>query len=86
MANENRIREILQKLDVLRYGHFLFTSGRHGDCYMQCAKLLQHPLYAEEIIKDIAKDFKDDAIVPNVFPLSMLLPNVDAAVGMSTPL
>ncbi len=62
MANENRIREILQKLDVLRYGHFLFTSGRHGDCYMQCAKLLQHPLYAEEIIKDIAKDFKDDAI------------------------
>lgn len=62
MMNRDRIKEILVDLEVLRYGHFLFTSGRHGDSYMQCARLLERPEYAEEVIKEIAKEFKDDKI------------------------
>lgn len=60
--NKNRIKKIFHDLEVLREGHFLYTSGRHGNCYMQCARLLEQPQYAEEIISDIAKEFKDDHI------------------------
>lgn len=62
MINKERVKEIFQKLDVLRHGHFLYTSGKHGEAYMQCARLLEEPKYAEEIIKALAEDFKDDEI------------------------
>lgn len=62
MINKERIKEIFEELEVITYGHFLFTSGRHGDTYMQCAKLLKHPNYTSEIIEPIAAEFKDDKI------------------------
>lgn len=62
MLDKNRVLEIFEKLEVRRTGHFLFTSGKHGDRYMQCAKLLQNPKYAEEIIKGLAEEFMDDNI------------------------
>ena len=30
---------ILKEANVLLEGHFLLTSGRHSDKYMQCAKI-----------------------------------------------
>ena len=62
MISKERIKEIFEELEVITYGHFLFTSGRHGDTYMQCAKLLKHPNYTSEIIEPIAAKFKDDKI------------------------
>ena len=62
MIKKERVMEIFEKLEVLRKGHFLLTSGRHSNNYMQCAKLLQYPEYTEEIIKGIAEEFKDDKI------------------------
>ncbi len=62
MISKERMKEIFEELEVITYGHFLFTSGRHGDTYMQCAKLLKHPQYTEEIIEPIAAEFKDDKI------------------------
>lgn len=62
MINEERVKEIFHNLGVLRHGHFLFTSGKHGDAYMQCARLMEDPKYAEEIIKGLAEEFKDDKI------------------------
>ena len=62
MLKEERVKEIFHDLEVLRYGHFLYTSGKHGDAYMQCARLLEQPKYAGEIIKGLAEEFKDDKI------------------------
>lgn len=62
MINREKIKETFKELEVLRYGHFLLTSGRHSDSYMQCAKLLQNPKHTEEIIKAMAEEFKDDKI------------------------
>ena len=62
MINTGRIIEIFKETDVLRHGHFLLTSGRHSDSYMQCAKLLRYPNYTEEIIKGLAEEFKQDKI------------------------
>lgn len=62
MLKKERVREIFQELQVLRQGHFLYTSGKHGDTYMQCARLLEHPKYLEEIIKGLSQEFKYDRI------------------------
>jgi len=62
MIDQERTKEIFEELEMISYGHFLFTSGRHGDTYMQCARLLEDPSYTEEIIKSIVNEFKDDNI------------------------
>ncbi len=62
MIKRERMIEILEETEVLLRGHFLLTSGKHSREYMQCAKLLQYPQYAEEISKGLAEDFKDQEI------------------------
>lgn len=34
---------ILEKIGVIQKGHFLLSSGKHSDTYMQCSKLLEYP-------------------------------------------
>lgn len=62
MLNEERVREIFQELGALSYGHFLYTSGRHGKVYIQCARLLENPKETEEIVAALASQFKDEKI------------------------
>jgi len=62
MLSRERVIEIFEKSEVLLHGHFLLTSGRHSNQYMQCAQLLQYPEYAGEIAKGLAESFKDDNI------------------------
>ncbi len=62
MISKERVMEIFDEIEVFRRGHFLFTSGLHSDNYMQCAKILQNPQYAEEIIAGMAEEFKEDNI------------------------
>lgn len=56
--NNREINEILIKCDVLLEGHFLLTSGRHSNKYLQCAKLFQYPEYSEAISKILADKLK----------------------------
>lgn len=47
-------------------GHFLLTSGRHSDTYMQSAKLFVHPAESEKIAAALAwklKQYKPDIVV-----------------------
>lgn len=62
MINKERAIEIFKETEVLLEGHFLLTSGRHSNQYMQCAKILQYPNYAEELAKGLAEEFKEDSI------------------------
>jgi len=61
LSNE-RIEEILQDSGTLMTGHFLYTSGRHGEKYFEKARILQNPAYVEEIMGHLAAQFKDDAV------------------------
>lgn len=62
MSTQERIIDILKKTEVLLEGHFLLTSGRHSNQYMQCAKILQYPNYTEEIVNVLANNYKNDAV------------------------
>ncbi len=39
--------ELLHQTGAIMEGHFLLSSGLHSDRYVQCARLLQYPDYAE---------------------------------------
>ena len=49
------IMEILQKIGAILKGHFLLSSGKHSDTYIQCAKIFEHPKVAEQVCKDLAR-------------------------------
>ena len=50
---------VLKEKEVMLEGHFLLTSGRHSDKYMQCAKLFQYPDVSEMICRQLVEQFSD---------------------------
>ena len=54
--------DIFTSSGALLRGHFIFTSGRHSDVYMQCAQVLRYPEYTEKLAKHLASRFRSDAI------------------------
>ena len=51
--------KILKETGALLEGHFLLSSGKHSDGYVQCAKLLMYPDKAEIAINSIVDKLKD---------------------------
>ena len=62
-----KVIEILKEAGVLLEGHFLLTSGKHSNRYLQCAKIFKNTKYSETLCKDLAEKFADK--------------NVDVVVG-----
>lgn len=54
--------DLLKKSDALLEGHFLLSSGKHSDRYIQCAKLIENPAYCEEVAEIIAENLKEAGI------------------------
>ncbi|MDP4091304.1 MAG: orotate phosphoribosyltransferase [Bacillota bacterium] len=50
--------DILKECEALLEGHFLLSSGRHSDKYCQCAKLLQYPDKAQQVLAVAAERLK----------------------------
>lgn len=53
------IENILKKSDALLEGHFLLSSGKHSNKYVQCAKVLRFPKYAETVLSTVVEQIKD---------------------------
>ena len=58
MENSN-IVEILKDSDALLEGHFLLSSGKHSNRYIQCAKVLRFPDRAEKVLALVVDQIKD---------------------------
>ncbi|MCI5840064.1 MAG: orotate phosphoribosyltransferase [Peptoniphilaceae bacterium] len=56
----DRTQELLKKSNALMEGHFLLSSGKHSDKYVQSAKLIANPKYCEEVANIIAEKVKKD--------------------------
>ena len=56
------MERIFKQTGLMLEGHFLLTSGRHSNRYMQCAKLFQYPEYSDMICKDLADRFAGQKI------------------------
>ncbi len=62
MISQERVLEILKEAGVLLEGHFLLTSGRHSNKYLQCAKIFRRTRYSEELCAALAENFADDGV------------------------
>ncbi|MFP4020963.1 MAG: orotate phosphoribosyltransferase [Halanaerobium sp.] len=59
---KEEIRELLVETDVIQEGHFVLSSGRHADIYMQCAKVLQYPEHASTLAAEIVRKWGDKEV------------------------
>jgi len=56
------IKEIYEKYGALLKGHFLLSSGKHSEYYLQSAKVLEYPEVAEKLANELAKQIKEAGI------------------------
>lgn len=59
---KEEIIAMLKEANVLLEGHFLLTSGRHSDKYMQCAKIFQDAKYSVPLCAELVAQYKDDNV------------------------
>ncbi len=62
MLSQERVMEVLKEAGVLLEGHFLLTSGKHSNKYLQCAKIFRNTKYSEELCSALAEEFKDEGV------------------------
>ncbi|NLA06952.1 MAG: orotate phosphoribosyltransferase [Firmicutes bacterium] len=69
--NRQKVSSVLTREEALRIfvdagallsGHFVLTSGRHSDHYMQCAQVLKYPTQTQILASHLADEFRDDGI------------------------
>ena len=60
MENSETVIQLLKESGAMLEGHFLLSSGRHSDRYIQCAKLFQYPDRAALALSEIAAKIKTD--------------------------
>lgn len=62
MLSEQRITDILKEAGVLLEGHFLLTSGRHSNKYLQCARIFRNTKYSEELCSALAELYANEKV------------------------
>jgi orotate phosphoribosyltransferase len=62
MMSENAVISEFQEANALLKGHFILSSGRHSDTYLQCARLLMDPQRSERLCKALVQKFQ------NIYP------------------
>jgi len=86
MLSQERVLEILKEAGVLLEGHFLLTSGRHSNKYLQCAKIFQNTKYSEELCEDLAKLYKDSGVDVVIGPaIGAILISYEVSRHLGTP-
>lgn len=55
---DNIVVSKLKEVGALLEGHFLLSSGKHSDRYCQCAKLLQYPDKASEVLSIVTEQLE----------------------------
>jgi len=53
------VLDIFKETGALLEGHFLLSSGRHSNRYVQCAKVMEYPQKAEEVVKKIVEKLEN---------------------------
>lgn len=68
MLTPESIWRIFTRCQALQQGHFLLSSGRHSDRYVQCAQVLQYPEYAGLLGREIADRLEAEQVEAVVGP------------------
>lgn len=58
MSDQRILTQMLEESGALRRGHFLLSSGLHSEAYVQCALLLEDPVRARKVGRDLANELR----------------------------
>lgn len=58
----NNVEEIFQKSGAILKGHFLLASGLHSPIYWEKFRVLESPIYTEQLCRMIADHFREQEI------------------------
>lgn len=61
--NREEAEALFEKCGAMLEGHFLLSSGRHSDRYVQKARVLEHPDVAMAFAREIASWYDDVSVV-----------------------
>ncbi len=57
--NPNEIMQVLEQKGAVLHGHFVLSSGRHSDLFVQKFRVLEHPRLAQRFGESIAEQFPE---------------------------
>lgn len=57
--NQAELLDVLESKGAVLHGHFLLSSGRHSDVFVQKFRLLEHPRLTQSIGEAIANEWAD---------------------------
>lgn len=70
MLTEDEVLQALKDSGALLEGHFLLTSGRHSQFYVEKFRLLEQPGFTSRLCGELARRFKDDDIQCVIGPVT----------------
>ncbi len=82
--NEDWLR-LLESVGAVQNGHFLLSSGRHSERYIQCAKVLEDPQHATSVGAELARRMAGDVDRVMSPPLGGILVGYEVARGLRRP-
>ncbi|HHY47925.1 MAG TPA: orotate phosphoribosyltransferase [Firmicutes bacterium] len=54
--------EVLKQVGAFQTGHFVFSSGLHSSIYVEKFRILERPLYAERLCRELAERFSNEGV------------------------
>ena len=60
--NDQEMIKVLKDSGAMLDGHFLLTSGRHSNVYIEKFRLLENPIYLDMICKEFSNNLKNKKI------------------------
>lgn len=66
--SEDEVLELLQKVGAFRSGHFVYTSGRHGDSYILKDAMYAYTRETSRVCREMAERFKDAGVEAVIGP------------------
>ena len=65
---EDQVLKLLEETGAILKGHFLLTSGKHGQSYVEKFQVLQHPRHTAALAAALAERFAGDHVQVVVGP------------------
>ena len=56
------VKKIYEDYKALLKGHFLLSSGKHSEYYLQSARVLEYPEIAQKLLTELADEIKKAGI------------------------
>jgi orotate phosphoribosyltransferase len=85
MSPSDKWLALLEEVGAVQNGHFLLSSGRHSERYVQCAKVLEDPQHAAAVGGELARRLRHDVDRVVSPPLGGILVGYEVARGLRRP-